>query len=468
MGQFAGLVMLPLAIIPMAAAFIAHRLTGAIGNPFRGLQWGHGAWFIGLWGLGLVAGLVVAAVSIGLSLQGFDPEMGDFVRYAAEQSAEQGNAIPESQLGMLKIGGWVTALGSPTVGVWILAAFLCLSTFPWLGWFGRRMLVHGRQAAVIALVVLFGVTGAAGGLLENPQMGEASLLLRVALVGLLGASSAPALLWLLLKTRSAVLPAVANASYTMGLAATMPFLAGGNPVLTPPQGLLVSAVALGIGIALWIWKDPGGAELAVAGVAHDGTPLTPEALKRLENEEASPTIQPLTVPPATPRPSEIEGDTQERAVAVSEVRISFLRVAERGCRPSGFVGTGTLEFTEKDLILRGKKPMSTAFQVTVFLALCLVGFAIGVGVGIGAVILAVLIDIFARRNHVLMVPASSVISVVKDQGSTRFALVATTGEAKPECVHLEVASGFALIAQAMEQRYPSLIRDGKVKGQRTF
>lgn len=300
MGQFAGLVMLPLAIIPLAAAFIAHRLTGAIGNPFRGLLWGHGGWLIMLWGLGLVAGLLVAAVSIGLSFQSLDLEMGDFVRFAAEQSAEQGNALPESQQGMLKIGGWITALGSPTVGVWILAAFLCLSTFPWLGWFGRRMLVYGRQPTVIALLVLFGLTSAASGLLDNPQMGDASLLLRLIAVAFLGASSAPALLWIFLKTRSAVLPAMAHASYSMALAATMPFLAGGNPIITPPQGLLVSAVALAIGVALWVWQDPGGAELAVAGVAHDGTPLTPEALERLEAEGSSPAIQLPPAPSADP------------------------------------------------------------------------------------------------------------------------------------------------------------------------
>lgn len=291
MGRFAGLVMLPLAIIPMAAAFIAHRVTGAIGNPFRGLLWGHGGWFFGLWGLGLVAGLLVAVVSLGLSLQSYDPEMTDFVRFAVEQSAEGGNAVPESQQGMFKIVGWITALGSPTVFVWFMAALLCLSTFPWLGWFGRRVLVHGRQSAVIALLVLYALTGAAGGLMENPQLGDAGVVLRLIVVGVFGMSSVPALLWIFLRTRSAVLPALAHASYTMALAAAMPFLAGGNPILVPPQGLLVSAVALLLGIALWIWKDPGGAELAVAGVAHDGTPLTPEALAQLEADERVPAAQ---------------------------------------------------------------------------------------------------------------------------------------------------------------------------------
>lgn len=301
MGQYAGFVMIPLAAIPMLAAFIAHRMSGAIGNPFGGLVWGPGGWFFGLWILGLIAGLLVVVLSLGTNVQSLDLEMSEFVRYTAEQSAEQGRAVPEGQRGSLKIGGWILALGAPTFGVWFLAVIICLSTFPWLGWFGRRVLVHGRQTTIFALIGMFALTGASGGLLENPQMGDASLILRMIVAAVLAAASVPALLWIFLKTRSAVIPAVAHASFSMGLAASMPFLAGGNPIIAPPQGLLVSAVALMVGVALWVWKDPGGEDLAVAGVAHDGSPLTPAALAQLRKEEtAAPVGAASPAPPTEP------------------------------------------------------------------------------------------------------------------------------------------------------------------------
>jgi hypothetical protein len=59
--------------------------------------------------------------------------------------------------------------------------------------------------------------------------------------------------------------------------------------LSAPQiGLAFSAGLLLLGIALWVWKDPGGQDLAVAAVAQDGTPLTPEMLRQAQEYAAQP------------------------------------------------------------------------------------------------------------------------------------------------------------------------------------
>ena len=123
---------------------------------------------------------------------------------------------------MLRIFGWFTLLGSPVILVWFMTALICLSTFPWLGWFGRRLLVFGRATTVITLLVLSALTGMVGGLLENPQMSEMSTGIRVLVRGLYSASMTPALLWIFLRTRSAVLPALAQASYASALGGAAP------------------------------------------------------------------------------------------------------------------------------------------------------------------------------------------------------------------------------------------------------
>jgi hypothetical protein len=287
MGKLAGLVMLPMLVVPLIAALIAHRSSGAVGNPFRGLVWGGGGWIFGVWLLGLVAGLLVVVVSIGLNLQGLDLEMRDYVQFVLEQQEAAGQTVPESAQGFLKIGGWSTLGGMPLIGVWFMAAMFCLGTFPWLGWLGRRLLARGSAAmGAWWLAVLLFLTGVAGGTLENPMWGETSMLMRMVLTGLFNAALVPAIWWLFLKTKSAVVPAIAEAGYVAMLQGLVPILTASDyPMLTPPQGLLVPLGALFIGIALWIWQDPGGRDLAVAGVAHDGTPLTPDMLAHLEAEE---------------------------------------------------------------------------------------------------------------------------------------------------------------------------------------
>lgn len=284
--QLAGIVMLPMLAIPVIAAFIAHRASGAVGNPFRGLVWGGGGWIFGVWLLGLLAALVTAAVSVGLNLQVIDFEMRDYIQFVVEQQEAAGRAVPAGSQPALKIGGWATLGGVPLIGIWFMAAMFCLGTFPWLGWLGRRLQVHGKAAAGWALAALFFITGMVGGLLENPIWADTGVVLRMLAMGLFSAAMTPAMWWLFLRTRSAVVPAVAQAGYMSMLQGLIPIMtASGQPLLTPPQGVIVSLVALFAGVALWIWKDPGGKDLAVAAVAHDGTPLTPEMLEHLEAEE---------------------------------------------------------------------------------------------------------------------------------------------------------------------------------------
>ena len=110
------------------------------------------------------------------------------------------------------------------------------------------------------------------------------LMLRMGMMALAGMSAVPALLWLFFRTRSAVLPALAQASYQALFAGAMVLMSDRVSWLAPPNGLLAALGALLVGIALWVWKDPGGMDLAVAAVGFDGTPLTPEQVKALKAE----------------------------------------------------------------------------------------------------------------------------------------------------------------------------------------
>jgi hypothetical protein len=305
LGKFAPLVMIPVMVVPLIMAYVAHRFTGAVGNPFRGLVWGNTSWYFAAWLLGLLCGGVVVVIALGLKFAGWDMTMRDYIAFVVAQSEQSGGSIPESARGALSIGGWVTAFGAPTFGAWLGGAVGCLSTFPWFGWFYRRLLVYGRGVALWVLLILTALAGASAGLIENPQFGNTSIALRVAVMAFGSLAAVPAVLWIFLRTRSAVVPALAQASYSAALAASMPFLSDSNPVLAPPAGAVVGIGVLLVGMALWLWKDPGGKELAVAAVAYDGTPLTPEdvaGLKKSEGSSATPTAAQSTEapPPSTP------------------------------------------------------------------------------------------------------------------------------------------------------------------------
>ena len=284
MGQFAGLLAMPMVVIPFIMAFIAHRITRATGNPFRGLGWGNTSWYFATWILGLLAGAIIIAITLGIGLAGFDASMGDYIDMIKTQSEARGQPIPAEAESALSITGYATAIAGPLIGPWLGALMGCLSVFPWFGWFGRRLLVYGRQQTVLILMLLFGLSSIAGGLVENPAWIDTSVTMRMVVTAIAGLAMVPAMLWIFLRTRSAVVTSLAQASYTSAFAGIMPFMSGANPIFAPPGGLIVAFGSLLVGIALWVWKDPGGKDLAVAAVAFDGTPLTPEQLAEVNND----------------------------------------------------------------------------------------------------------------------------------------------------------------------------------------
>jgi len=302
LGSYAGLLMIPFGVVPLIMAYVAHRFTGAVGNPFRGLVWGNTSWYFAAWLLGLLCGAIVVAIALGLKFAGWDTAMRDYIALIIAQSEQAGRSIPESAQGTLGISGWFTAFFSPTIGPWLLGAVGCLSTFPMLGWFYRRLLAFGRGPALWIILALFALAGASAGLIKNPQFGDTPVALRVVLMGFGDLAAVPAVLWIFLRTRSAVIPALAQASYSAAFQAVVPFLTDSNPVLAPPAGAVVGLGALLVGLALWLWKDPGGKELAVAAVAYDGTPLTPEDVAELKKSEGS-SAAPIEAPsPEAPAP----------------------------------------------------------------------------------------------------------------------------------------------------------------------
>jgi hypothetical protein len=274
--QFGGLVYLPMAFLPLLVVWLIHRQQSA-GNPYRGLVWGATSWYWLLYFGLLVCGALVAGLLVLTGGATFDPQMTGYIERTMEMMKAQGNPLPPSAAGQLSIGGWVTAVGVPLFGPWFGTLGACAGTFPLLGWLARRLLVRGRQYAFVVLLLLSVATGAAAGMLENQQLGEAGLPLRVGMMAMAGLSNLPLMLWLFYRTRSAVLPALAVQSYACGFAALTPFLSDTPMWLSAPGfGLACSGGALLLGVALWVWQDPGGMDLAVAAVANDGTPLTPE------------------------------------------------------------------------------------------------------------------------------------------------------------------------------------------------
>jgi hypothetical protein len=183
----------------------------------------------------------------------------------------------------------------PTLGPWFLAAFLCLSSFPWLGYLFRRLLVNGKLPALAILMAIWLVLGSAGGLVNNPMASELTMPMRMLLNAAMAAAMAPAAVWLFLRTGSAVIPALGQATWQGILSSCTFVFSDTNKVLSVPLGAIGILCVLMAGIALWIWKDPGGEQLEVAAVASDGTPLTRRQLEAIERREEMAAPQPVPV-----------------------------------------------------------------------------------------------------------------------------------------------------------------------------
>jgi hypothetical protein len=309
--QLAGLWLVPLMIVPLVLAYVGHRASGATGNPFKGLVWGNTSWYFLTWIGGLLVSAIAIAAGIGLGFNRLDPGMASYVDMMASQAAQNSGGASEAELATgMRLMGYITAFSAPTILPWIGAAIGSIGTFPWYGWFFRRAQVGGRANAVMIVMALSLVTAVVGGFADNPMMADSPLWVQLTVNAFAGMALVPAVAWVFLRTRSAVIPALAIASYQNGLAAATPFLSIEQPLFASPGGLVVSAVALAAGIGLWVWKDPGGEDLAVAAVAHDGTPLTPEQAMRLdEGDLATPPAPEVRegLSPPPPTPGEIQG-----------------------------------------------------------------------------------------------------------------------------------------------------------------
>lgn len=282
MGQYVGFVFMPLGFVPLILAYLLHKRDGG-GGPFKGLVWGPTPWYWLLAAAGLGWGALVIGAQLALGLCGIDPEMGYYVQLQVDAAAEMGQSIPDSARGALSISGWITFGGALLFGPWLGALFGSLSSFPLLGFALRRLLVKGRIPALLILMAYSALAASIAGLIDNPNLGDAQLPLRIALFAVYGLAGIPAMLWVFLKTRSAVLPALLTASYSSALTAATPFMSDYAQWLSSANGgLIASAGSLLLGLALWVWQDPGsGKELAAAAFGNDGTPLTPEQYERV-------------------------------------------------------------------------------------------------------------------------------------------------------------------------------------------
>lgn len=265
----AGYLAMPMVVIPFVMAYICNRMEGNPKGPFAGLTWGNTSWYFSAWALALVAGLAALFLSLGLGLMGLDPAMGDYMASVQDMMKEQGQELPESALGIMKVTYQITSFSLPTIAVPFSAAVLCLSTLPWLGWFGRRLLAGGRSRMLTGLALMYLVTSTMGAFVPIPAFsgGELPLSQRLVVSMLGGISALLATVWIFLRTRSAVLPAIAAATWqgTLGLATF--YGSDVNHFLSAPSGIIPSAVAICAGIALWVWKEPGGEGMAIQAAA---------------------------------------------------------------------------------------------------------------------------------------------------------------------------------------------------------
>ncbi|MCC7478364.1 hypothetical protein IT575_07865 [bacterium] len=281
--NFAGLAMLPLLFVPLIMAFVCNRLEGSPSGPFRGLTWGGAAGIWSAYGVGLLAGLLVVVASVGLGMMGIDPEMTDYLDMMMKSGGQE---APASAAGMFRGIALFTLVGSPTIGAFFGAFIASLVTLPWYGWLGRRLLTRGRAFMVGTLMLLSLATGWTQAMAPNPMLEDVPTWFVALSYSLAGMASALAGSWFFLRYRSGFVPALFGSTFNGVAAAAMVVSSDVNQAVAPPAGLSVFLGLLVAGIALWVLKDPGGENLAIAAVGPDGEPLTPSQLAAL-NEQAS-------------------------------------------------------------------------------------------------------------------------------------------------------------------------------------
>jgi hypothetical protein len=215
--------------------------------------------------LALLIGLATILLGVGLGAMNFDPEMGGYIAVVQKMMEEKGQPLPAEAMGMMKMSYMIVSFCLATIAVPFSAAVLCLSTLPWLGWLGRRLLAKGRPAFFLTLGLIFFFVGSINGLVPAPEFAGGGLptAQRMLLGALASVAFLPISAWFLLRTRSAVIPAIAAATWNGVLGLATFYGTDVNYFISAPTGLLVSGVAFFAGIALWIWKDPGGDDMAI-------------------------------------------------------------------------------------------------------------------------------------------------------------------------------------------------------------
>jgi hypothetical protein len=283
MKQMAGLVMLPALVVPFIMAYVCHRMTGAQGSPFRGMQWG-GSGIATAYFVGLLAGLLTIVASVGLGAMGLDFSMDSYIKMAETSG---GQDIPSQGEGIVRGMGWATLFIGPTLGAAFGAFLGCLITLPLYGWLGRRLLVKGRGALIGTFVLITLATGWIQSVMPNPLDTDTPLVVKILLGSVAGVGGALASIWFFLRYRSAFVPALFGATFSGMLSVAVVLGSDVNPLIAPPGGLSAVVATWLVTLALWVFKDPGsGKEMAVAAVGADGEPMTPEQLEAVQAEQA--------------------------------------------------------------------------------------------------------------------------------------------------------------------------------------
>ncbi|MEZ5337382.1 MAG: hypothetical protein R3F46_03880 [bacterium] len=269
-------------LVMFAMAYIAHRASEAVGNPFNGLVWGSfGTQFKVFIGAVVVAVLAVG-IAVGLGFTSIDPDMGWFVESVRSMSAEKGQPLPDNAIPMmLNIWRFSSYLG-PVFGAPFLAALFVLSFLPVYGWLGRRLLTKGLPTT-LAVMAGFGLLSSlSGAFVKNPMFETHNPALAIPVSAVYGVALTLVLFWLFLSSNSAVVPAYFLAVYSSVVGSAQFYFSDPQAHMVPPTGLADMIVLVILAAGLWLYKVPDWKRMEVAGVSFDGTSLTSGQLEQLE------------------------------------------------------------------------------------------------------------------------------------------------------------------------------------------
>lgn len=264
-------------------AYIAHRVSGADGNPFNGLTLGGFKWIFLVWLGGLFFGVLSVGIALGLGFVGIDMDMNWFLAMTAEQASQGGKTVTVADMtamkGFLQIG---SLIGS-AIGPFFLAGLISMSYFALFGWLSRRLLVRGLPYTMGVLVAFGALSTLTTVFMPNPMVEETNYVLAIPISILYGVLITAITYWLFLMSNSAVIPALAVATFSAGIEACKLYYADPQPYLVPSMGAADLLVLLLVALALWMIKVPGTKQMEVAAVAFDGTSLNSAQLAALES-----------------------------------------------------------------------------------------------------------------------------------------------------------------------------------------